>query len=263
MSSSSLSQDRLCVAGVINSDTIGLKRFLFDFFTATKLGAVIGPRIQAHETPIQFEGPSNLVNRTLVVLGSEFQDKFPGVVCSWTPPQTSAFENRLDSVKVAETPVLLKRSTSSGDLNETPLEEISLGYYILDYYFILLISLCSGSATTEILKKMFDNAFSTFKHISSPLAHVSGYIKKEHIHLKYRLNVHTIEISTKTWNDLLHKIREKFTINSNITSIYCINNGDECQATEMSDFIDKETYYIRTEIDESGMFTLLFYNYLT
>jgi hypothetical protein len=42
MSAISLTQDRLVVSGFINSDTVGLKRFLFDFLTAAKLGAVIG-----------------------------------------------------------------------------------------------------------------------------------------------------------------------------------------------------------------------------
>lgn len=42
MSANSLTQDRLVVSGKINSDTIGLKRFLFDFLTTAKLGAVIG-----------------------------------------------------------------------------------------------------------------------------------------------------------------------------------------------------------------------------
>ena len=55
---------------------------------------MIGPRIKAHETLIQFEGPSNLVNRTLVVLETEFLYKFPGVLCSWASPQTSTLENR-------------------------------------------------------------------------------------------------------------------------------------------------------------------------
>jgi hypothetical protein len=61
------------------------------------------------------------------VLGTEIQDKFPGVECFWGDSQVST--KPFESVKIMETPAPFKRSTSSGDINEVLLEEISLGYY--------------------------------------------------------------------------------------------------------------------------------------
>lgn len=127
MSSSSLAQDRMTVSGVINSDTIGLKTFLFDFFSSTRLGAIIGPREKPHETPIQLEGPTSLVTRALNVLQAEFQDKFPGVECKWDEQHASTDSTILDKVTIVETPFPLKRSTSSGELKENKLEDISVG----------------------------------------------------------------------------------------------------------------------------------------
>lgn len=98
--------------------------------------------------------------------------------------------------------------------------------------------------------------------MSSPLGRAAGYLIKEHIDLTYKESTLTIEISTKSWDELLAVICEKFQINSKITSIYRVkSDGRRALATEMSDFIDKETYYLRTEIDEQGMF-LFGYNEL-
>ena len=51
---------------------------------------MIGPRIEAHGTPIQFEGPSNLVNRTLVVLETEFLEEKASKI--WHSP----YKTRID-----------------------------------------------------------------------------------------------------------------------------------------------------------------------
>ena len=107
-----------------------------------------------------------------------------------------------------------------------------------------------GSATTENLKRIAEDVFSKAKlQLLSPLGRAVGYIKEKHIDIKYKEAKYTFEISTKGWNELLETIRNKFTLNAAIVSIYRLNNGEEFLATEMSDFIDKEIYYIRTEID--------------
>ena len=130
MSSSSLSQHRLLVNVIIEADTLGLKTYLIKFFTEANLGAIIGPRTIPHQTPLQFEGPSTLVNRTLVVLKEQFNFQFPGVDCNWSEPQIATEEQRLESVRILETPAELKRSISSGDFKEILLEDISFGYKI-------------------------------------------------------------------------------------------------------------------------------------
>ena len=100
---------------------------------------------------------------------------------------------------------------------------------------------------------MFDKAWSNLKlNVASPLAHASGYIQKTHVDFQYKQLVHTIEISTKTWAELMTSIQTKFKINAAIKSIYRIKNALKCEVTEISGFIDKETYYIQTEIDEPG-----------
>jgi hypothetical protein len=104
------------------------------------------------------------------------------------------------------------------------------------------------------LKNIAQAVYSEFKtNIASPLAHASGYIQKIHIDIEYKQFNHTLEISTKTWPELITAIQSKFPFNAAIKSIFRIKNGHEFAVTDMSGFINKETYYIRTEIDEPGI----------
>jgi hypothetical protein len=48
-------------------------------------------------------------------------------------------------------------------------------------------------------------------------------------------------------------------LNSTIVSIFRLKDGEEFQATEISDFIDKETYHIRTDIDGPGIICIFAY----
>lgn len=109
----------------IDSDVSGLKSFLFDYFTKAKLGAII-THTQLNETHVLFEGPLSRVEKSLRVLPELVSVYFEGFDVAASELHVSS--QRLDGVKIVETAPTLKRSPSSGDLKEIPLEdELSLG----------------------------------------------------------------------------------------------------------------------------------------
>jgi hypothetical protein len=126
---------RLQATFTINSDIPTLKTFLLGYFSSCKLGAIIS-HTESNSTHVLLEGPQHLVEKSTRVLPDTLPHVnpfFKNLTVTCTGSQIST--QQLDSVKINETPVSLKRSDSSGeDLQYVKLDDISVGYYL---YFLL------------------------------------------------------------------------------------------------------------------------------
>jgi hypothetical protein len=79
------SQNRQQLSAILNSNVIGLKTFLIDFFTEIKLGARI-KAVENSDTRIEFQGPSAEVMRTKEKLEISLSENFLVLLQNGSPP---------------------------------------------------------------------------------------------------------------------------------------------------------------------------------
>ncbi|KAI9329059.1 hypothetical protein BDR26DRAFT_808040 [Obelidium mucronatum] len=221
-------QHRQQVSARINSNAVGLKSALYDFFMKLNLGAVIGPRNDT-TIPIMFEGASSLVIRAKTALELALIDNYPGVEAEWDEfVESSAVLTKVTLIETSN----LKRQPSSGEFKEVDLADLSVG----------------DSATTEMVKKAIKDTWSQF---GSPLAHLTGYIKEKCIDVIFKGSCRAFEISTKTISDLHSEIHQKYQLNAGIRSLFRLDDdGTRAITTEIGKFRDGMKYHLLTMIDK-------------
>ena len=230
----SLSNQKLSVEAKINSDRKGLKLMLSVFFHGAKLFArikhtdnnVTTVTIQGHRTQLDAD-LSTL--RDLLVSYYQTDVEYGDYL-----PVDSA--NALVSIQIEETEADFKRMGSSGEFDEKEFDEMSF-----------------HTDTSEQVKKMGETIFQSIIKATSVIGRTTGLIsspKEKHITLKYQNETHNethiLEVSTILNLDLLMKAISKKFGNPIIPlkSIYLKQNDVAIEVTDVTDLMDKETYYV-------------------
>jgi hypothetical protein len=141
-------------------------------------------------------------------------------------------DNILASVQIEETEINLKRMGSSGEFYEKEFDELSF-----------------HTDTSEQVRKMGETFFQAMIRASSSFGRTTRLIssaKKEHITVKYQNETRILEVSTILNLDLLMvAISKKFSNPTIPLKCILLNKIDDAiLVTDITDLIDKETYYV-------------------
>jgi hypothetical protein len=206
---------------------------LADFFAGAKLFAKIRRTDKGITTAI-IQGHPKQFPSSLEYLKGLLLLKYDAAIV-WGDTSLVTEMDRFDSITIEDTePPELKRDPSSGLFQELQLDEISFG----------------GSASTETLKKIAKDTFTTMSNAARGLGVAQGLIpatKKEHISVKHNGRKFDLEVSTiPDMEKLIQAVQKKFQLAVPISTLYRLDDGDNVVVTDVRDLRDSHLYYVQT-----------------